>query len=137
MKDPADRVNPGMHVMAAWKVVLSMVHFKAWNILVDFFSILIIRLMGQVAPGLILQAFFNLLTGSAPTGFNIWTVAALSFGAFLGRILGAYGFVYADVPLFAEASTLIRKNILTHPQEESPCCCSQGPRRCPILRVRR
>ena len=106
--------NPVRNVMAAWKVVLRMVHFRAWYILVDFVAVMVIRLLSQIAPGLIIQAFFNLLTGSAAPGFNIWTVAALTFGAFLGRLLGAYGFVYADVPLFADGSTLLRKNILTH-----------------------
>ena len=106
--------NQARKTMPAWKVVLHMVHFRLWYILVDFAAVTLMRFMGQIAPGLILQAFFNMLTGSAAPGFNIWTVAALFFGAHLGRILGAYGFVYADVPLFADGSTLLRKNILTH-----------------------
>ena len=112
--DSAQVNNPVRKAMPAWKVVLHMVHFRLWYILVDFAAVTLMRFMGQIAPGLILQAFFNMLTGSAPLGFNIWTVAALFFGAYLGRILGAYGFVYADVPLFADGSTLLRKNILTH-----------------------
>lgn len=109
------RVNhPPKKNLPAWKVVLSIIHFRRWYILVDFASVMLIRLASEIVPGLILQAFFNLLTGSAAAGFNIGSVVALIFAAYLGRLLGAYGFVYADVPLFAEGATLLRKNILTH-----------------------
>ena len=48
--------NPVRNVMAAWKVILHLVHFRAWYILVDFVAILLIRLLSQIAPGLIIQA---------------------------------------------------------------------------------
>ena len=34
--------------------------------------------------------------------------------AYLGRVVGDYGFVYADVPLFSEIALLLRKNLLKH-----------------------
>jgi ATP-binding cassette subfamily B protein len=63
---------------------------------------------------LVLQAFFNLITDQAIARFNIWTIVALMFSMMLGRLLGEYGFYYADVPLFAEVALLLRRNLLKH-----------------------
>ena len=45
---------------------------------------------------------------------GIWGILALVVATFFGRVIGAYGFYYADVPLFAEIATLLRKNLLKH-----------------------
>lgn len=100
--------------LPAWKVILSMVRFRPWYMLVDLLSVAIFRFCWQLAPGLILQAFFNMLTGKAAAGFNVWGLAALFLATFLGRVLGGYGFVYADPALFSEVAVLLRKNLLKH-----------------------
>jgi ATP-binding cassette, subfamily B, bacterial len=97
-----------------WKVFFSIVRFRPWFCFVDFISILIIRAMTQLAPGLIIQAFFNLLTGKASTGFNLGTVVALLFATYIGHVIGEYGFVYADVPISADVNTWLRRNILKY-----------------------
>jgi ATP-binding cassette subfamily B protein len=117
MKDPG--VGAGVQAeqspaLPAWQVILSMVRFRTWYWLVDLVAVLIFRLSWQVAPGLILRAFFNLLTGDAQAVVSIWTIMAFIVAAFLGRVLGGYGFYYADVPLFADVSTLLRRNLLRH-----------------------
>ena len=100
--------------LPAWKVILSMVRFRPWLMTVDFFSVLVIRLMWQIVPALILREFFNGLTGDAPTTFGIWAILAFLLAAYLGRLVSEYGFVYADVPLFSEVAVLLRKNLLKH-----------------------
>ncbi len=100
--------------LPAWHVIFSMVRFRPWLWLVDLASVLVVRLMGQIAPGLIVRAFFDLITGEAPAGLNLWSIVALLAAAEGGRILASFGFVYADVPLFAHVATLLRKNLLQH-----------------------
>jgi hypothetical protein len=50
-------------VLPAWRVILSMVRFRPWLWLIDLAAVLVVRLLGQIAPGLIVRAFFDLLTG--------------------------------------------------------------------------
>jgi hypothetical protein len=70
--------------------------------IVDLFSVILVRAAWQLIPGLMLREFFNLLTGDAPVSIGIWGILALVIATFFGRVLGAYGFYYADVPLFAD-----------------------------------
>ncbi len=104
----------GAPALPAWQVILAMIRFRPWYWLVDLFSVLLYRLAWQILPGLALKVFFDLLTGNAPAGYNIWTVAAILVAAALMRALGGFGFYYADVPIFAEVATLLRKNLLTN-----------------------
>ena len=100
--------------LPAWKVVLELIRFRTWLWIVDFFSVGLIRFCWQVAPALIIKAFFDYLTGAAPLTFGIWAVVAFLAATWLGRILASYGFYYADVPIFADMGTLLRKNLLTY-----------------------
>jgi ATP-binding cassette subfamily B protein len=109
-----ESIKETTHALPAWRVILAMVRFRPWYWLIDLLSVLIFRTAWQVAPGLILQAFFNMLTGDAPLGLSLWAVVALVIASWLGRVIGSYGFYYADVPLFADVSTLLRRNLLTH-----------------------
>jgi len=113
--NPAAGADAGrVQSLPAWKVILSMVRFRPWLMTVDFFSVLVIRLMWQIVPALILREFFNGLTGEAPASFGIWAILAFLVAAYLGRLVSEYGFVYADVPLFSEVAVLLRKNLLKH-----------------------
>lgn len=100
--------------LPAWRVIFSMIQFRPRYWLVDFLSVLIMRMGWQVFPGLISKAFFDLITGEAQLTFGIWTIVAFLTGSFLGRVLGHWGFVYADIPLFSEVALLLRRNLLKH-----------------------
>ncbi len=100
--------------LPAWRVIWEMLLFRPGYWFIDLLSVAIFRFVWQLAPALIMQAFFNMLTGDAKVTFNIWAIVAFTFAAFLGRVLGGYGFYYADVPIFAEMATLLRKNLLHH-----------------------
>ncbi len=100
--------------LPAWKVILRMVAFRPWLWLVDLVSVIIYRVAWQLAPALIIQAFFDFLTGEAQVSFGIWTIVAFMVATWLGRVLGGYGFFFADVPIFADIPTLLRKNLLRH-----------------------
>ncbi|NTU55137.1 MAG: ABC transporter ATP-binding protein, partial [Anaerolineales bacterium] len=100
--------------LPAWKVIWEMVRFRTWLWIVDFLSVALIRFCFQVAPALILKAFFDMLAGESSLTFGIWSVVAFFIATWLGRVLASYGFYYADVPIFAEMNTLLRKNLLQH-----------------------
>jgi ATP-binding cassette, subfamily B, bacterial len=103
-----------VQALPAWQVILRMIRFRPFYWLVDFISVLLVRLMWQVAPGLVLQVFFNLITGEAAAQLNIWTIVALMVSIMVVRLMGEYGFYYADVPIFNEMALLLRRNLLKH-----------------------
>jgi ATP-binding cassette subfamily B protein len=104
--------EPKVPALPAWRVIFDMLRFRPWFWLVDLVSVTLIRFCWQVAPALISKAFFDLLTGNAPLTFGIWSIFIFFAMTWLGRVLASYGFYYADVPIFADMGTLLRKNLL-------------------------
>ena len=100
--------------LPAWRVILAMVRFRPWFWFVDLVSVAMFRFCSQIAPALIIKAFFDMLTGDARLTFGVWAIVALSIVAWLGRVAGGWGFYYADVPIFADIPTLLRKNLLRY-----------------------
>lgn len=100
--------------LPAWRVAFEMIRFRPWHWFVDLVSVALMRFCWQIAPALIIQAFFDMLTGGAPLAFGIWSIIGFTIAAALGRVAASYGFYYADVPIFAEVNTLLRKNLLSH-----------------------
>ncbi|MFZ5921916.1 MAG: ATP-binding cassette domain-containing protein [Chloroflexota bacterium] len=114
MTETSTPLESPVPALPAWKVIREMVRFRPFLWFIDLLSVALFRFVWQLAPALIMQAFFDMLTGDAPLRFGIWAVVAFLVAAWLGRVLGAYGFYYADVPIFNEMNTLIRKNLLRH-----------------------
>ena len=79
----------------------------------NLFAMLVTMLFYQI-PGLAMREFFNLLSGDAQTGLNIWSIIVLLFAAEFGSILGIYGLITTNVPFFVHTMTLLRKNLLKH-----------------------
>lgn len=100
--------------LPAWKVIYAMLRFRPWFWLIDLISVLFVRIAWQVAPGLLLQQFFNLITGEAQARFSFWTIVALMVSVLVVRLMGEFGFYIADVPLFSHVTTLLRRNLLKH-----------------------
>lgn len=100
--------------LPAWKVIWKMIRFRPWLDFIDLVSVALIRFASQVAPALIIKSFFDMLTGEAKLTFGIWAVVAFFLATWLARLLASYGFYYADVPIFAEMNTLLRRNLLGH-----------------------
>src|SRR5688572_9999866 len=113
--DPAfDQKEDKVPALPAWRVIWGMMRFRPWLWFIDLLSVALIRFCWQVAPALIIKAFFDMLTGDAPLTFGIWAIVAFGVASWLGRVLASYGFYYADVPIFADMSTLLRKNLLRY-----------------------
>ena len=100
--------------LPAWRVIWEMMLFRPWLWFVDLLSVAIFRFSWQIAPALVIKAFFDFIEGSQPLRFGIWTIIAFALAAWLGRVVGGYGFYYADVPIFADIPTLLRKNLLRY-----------------------
>lgn len=100
--------------LPAWQVILGMIRFRTWYWFVDLASVAVFRAAWQLVPALILQEFFNFITGETQLRFGIWSIIAWLIATWMGRLLGSYGYFYADVPLFADVSTLLRKNLLKY-----------------------
>jgi ATP-binding cassette subfamily B protein len=100
--------------LPAWKVIWEMLTYRPWLWFVDLISVALIRFCWQIAPALIIKAFFDMVTGEAQLTFGIWAVVAFLAATWIGRVIASYGFYYADVPIFADMSTLLRKNLLRY-----------------------
>ena len=100
--------------LPAWKVIWEMLLFRPWLWFIDLISVALIRFCWQVAPALIIKAFFDMITGEAQLTFGIWAIVAFLAATWAGRVIASYGFYYADVPIFADMSTLLRKNLLKY-----------------------
>ncbi len=100
--------------LPTWKVIWEMLKFRPWLWFVDLVSVALIRFCWQVGPALIIKAFFDYVTGAAQLTFGIWAIIAAFTALWIGRIVASYGFYYADVPIFADMSMLLRKNLLRY-----------------------
>ncbi|MEP7135395.1 MAG: ABC transporter ATP-binding protein [Chloroflexota bacterium] len=100
--------------LPAWKVIWEMLTYRPWLWFVDLISVALIRFCWQIAPALIIKAFFDMMTGAAQLTFGIWAVVIFFTATWIGRIIASYGFYYADVPIFADMNTLLRKNLLRY-----------------------
>jgi ATP-binding cassette subfamily B protein len=107
-------LNQKVPALPAWKVIGEMIRFRPWLWFIDLISVSLIRFCWQVAPALIIKAFFDMVTGEAKLTFGIWAIVAFLAATWIGRVVASYGFYYADVPIFADMSTLLRKNLLKH-----------------------
>jgi ATP-binding cassette subfamily B protein len=76
-------------------------------------SMMVAMLVLQV-PAFAIREFFNLLSGSAQFGLNLWSIIALLFASELTSTLGIFGLISTNVPFFQNAMTLLRRNLLRH-----------------------
>ncbi|MDP3178747.1 MAG: ABC transporter ATP-binding protein, partial [Spirochaetaceae bacterium] len=110
----AEKPEREVPALPAWRVIFAMLRFRPALWFVDLLCVALIRFCWQVAPALVIKAFFDMVTGEARLSFGIWSIVAFSAAIWLGRVAASYGFYFADVPIFADMTTLLRKNLLLH-----------------------
>ncbi len=99
--------------LPTWRVIFDMIRYR-WKLwLINLGAMLVLIAFWQI-PGYIMRAFFNILTGDAPAGWNVWTLIAFLFGCELGRMFGIFGLISTNVPFFVNTMALLRKNLLSH-----------------------
>ncbi|MBN1579485.1 MAG: ABC transporter ATP-binding protein [Anaerolineae bacterium] len=90
-----------------------MVRYRLGLWLVNLAAMLLLIVFWQL-PAMVMRAFFDLVSGDAQVGLNVWSIIGLLFAFELGRILGIYGLISTNVPFFVNTMTLLRKNLLKH-----------------------
>jgi ATP-binding cassette, subfamily B, bacterial len=106
-----DNIKPP--TIPAWRVIWRMICYRPGLWTANLFAMIIAMVFFQV-PGLVMREFFNLLSGDAGIGLNLWTIIALLFAAEFGSVLGIAGLIVTNVPFFVDTMTLLRKNLLKH-----------------------
>lgn len=114
MSETTVNVNQNVPALPAWRVIWEMLRFRPWLWFIDLLAVTLVRFVWQIAPALVMKAFFDMLTGAAQLTFGIWAIVAFFISMWFGRVVATYGFYYADVPIFADIPTLLRKNLLRH-----------------------
>ena len=99
--------------LPAWKVIWKMIAYRKELWLGNLAAMLVTMVVLQV-PGFALREFFNMLSGNAEFGLNVWTLVALLFISELTSVAGIYGLISTNVPFFMHTMTLLRKNLLRH-----------------------
>ena len=106
----ADETHRPSQAVPAWKVILKMVQYRPRLWLGNLMSMLLLMVVFQV-PGLVMRAFFNLLTGDAQVSLGMWPIVALLFASEVGRFVGMFGLISTNVPFWVHSMTLLRKNL--------------------------
>ncbi len=100
-------------VMPTWKIIWRLIRFRPGYWLGNLVAMLV--MMGALQmPGLVIRAFFDLLSGKTPAQFGVWTLVAFLFATEAVTILSALGLVLSNVPFFVHTLTLLRHNLLRH-----------------------
>jgi ATP-binding cassette, subfamily B, bacterial len=97
--------------LPAWRVILATIRFRPRLWLLNTLSLFFLMFFFML-PGVISREFFNLLSGNARAGFNLWTLVALLFVSEIGGVLGILGAIKTNVPFFVHTMTLLRRNLL-------------------------
>jgi ATP-binding cassette subfamily B protein len=96
-----------------WKIILKLILFRPKYWLLNWVA-MVFRLMMWQVPALAAREFFNLLSGTASAGLNIWSIVALFILSEWGSVLGMYGIYATNVPFHVHTLSLLRKNLLRH-----------------------
>jgi len=105
--------NGAGQTVPTWRVILDLIRFRKKLWLVNLGAMLGLCVF-WITPGLLMQKFFDLLSGEAVVGWNLWTIIAGLTGSMLMRIVGEIGLVETNVPFFVHTTTLLRKNLLAN-----------------------
>jgi ATP-binding cassette subfamily B protein len=108
-----ERETENQNSLPAWIVILKTILYSRKLWLGNLFMMLVL-IAFSIIPGLVIREFFNLLTGDAQSGLNLWTIIALLFMSEIGTNLGIYGLIVTNTPFFMRSMTLLRKNLLKH-----------------------
>ena len=102
-----------MKMLSTWVATWKLIRFHPRSYL-QFSALYILNDCLLLLPGLITQAFFDALTGSAPAAFGVWGLLALLAAVGVTRIVGNYLRIYGKETFRCSGWALLRKNILAN-----------------------
>ncbi len=96
--------------MTTWQFVWRLWAFRPWLMLVNTLFWVVLLLV-PIGTGLILQRFFDAISGSAPVGATVWTILALLVAIETGDIAVNFVRQYSLVAVEFSVGALLRKNV--------------------------
>ena len=105
-EDDAPRVG-----VPTWRFIWAVIRYQPVRY---FFNVMamVLLMLGWQMPGLISREFFNMLSGQAQAGWNLWTLMALLAMSAAARIYGIFGLIRTNVPFEYINHTLLQRNML-------------------------
>ncbi|HEU4326406.1 MAG TPA: ABC transporter ATP-binding protein [Roseiflexaceae bacterium] len=97
--------------MKTYAFMWRMIRYRPWLYLTNATCWTLIH-MAPLLPGLLVQAFFDQLSGAASAGLNLWTLIGLLIATALGRVALVLGGALADTTHRFTMSALLRRNLL-------------------------
>lgn len=97
--------------MKPYQATYRLIRYRPKLWLINLASMMIL-VIGWQLPGLITRAYFDLLSGQATAGWNMWTIVAALFACGLARVVGLYGLPKTNRPFMEISRTLLQKNML-------------------------
>jgi ATP-binding cassette subfamily B protein len=100
-----------MKTLSTWKATWKLIRNGLWPFL-QYAVLWWFYLASHVTNGLVDRAFFDDLTGVAPTGIGVWGLLAVLGGIHVARMIAYYAKTYGEETFRYVAQALLRKNIL-------------------------
>ncbi|MCP5094837.1 MAG: ABC transporter ATP-binding protein, partial [Chloroflexi bacterium] len=98
--------------MPTWKYVLAIIRFRPMQYVFNLITIITFTIT-RVGVPLILRHFLNLLSGSAPVAFNLWTLISLLTVFILVRMGAIFGIIRMNRPFMLHNHALLHKNMMS------------------------
>jgi ATP-binding cassette subfamily B protein len=98
--------------ISTWRVLVRLARYRLWLYLLSGLLASIMFYLFPLVPGLIVQWFFNVLTGVAPATVSLWGLLALLVGTAVARGTILVGAVLAENSVHLIVGTLLRRNLL-------------------------
>lgn len=101
---------PGRTILRA---VFGIVRGLPLHYSTDLVMCIVMYVADTIAPAYLLRWFFDMLTGSAPAGINLQTLAVFAGAALAAKLLSRLVFMMVDIPFYTRGATWLRFNALT------------------------
>lgn len=98
--------------MRVWTALWSLARYRPGLYLTSGLLASIVFYLFPLAPGLIVRAFLDTLTGAAPVGLSVPGLLALLAGVGLARAVTIFGAVAVEVTVNQTIGALLRRNVL-------------------------
>jgi ATP-binding cassette, subfamily B, bacterial len=98
--------------MPTWKYVLALIRFRPWQYLFNLIA-LIANMIAMVGIPLVVRDYLNMLSGSTPAAFNLWTLISLHAVFVMVRMGAVWGIIRMNRPFMLHNHALLHKNMMS------------------------
>ncbi len=96
--------------MKTWRLLWELISYRPGIYVLDSILWFLMYLL-LLVPGLILRAFFDLLSGEGPAGLNLWSILALQVATAIASFATVWLGGLVDIRFRFNVSTLLRRNM--------------------------